>query len=224
MFISLEGPDCCGKGTQAKLLAERLDAKLFKFPDKNTPIGALIYDHLFNRFSAVSALQANAADDPAEQSDILARGLADPMMFQCMHIANRVEHAQDIMETRLAGQDVIADRYTASGIVYGGEDGLDREYIHKIQYWLPQPDLNLLLDIDISTVVSRMRDRGDTPDRYEKEETLKGIINGYRQLWDKMRTEEGDDKWVVIDGSKPKVEVAASIIEVVKKLHVRMSA
>jgi dTMP kinase len=221
MFIAIEGPDVCGKGTQTELLAQQLDAKRFKFPDKNTPIGALIYDHRFQRLAAVGAIEANAADDPSEQSQLMAQGLADPMMFQCMQMANRLEHAEEIADTLHNGQDVVADRYIASGIVYGGSDGLDSGYIHKIQNWLPQPDLNILLDIGLAVAVERMRERGDTNDRYENEDVLRDTIDRYRALWVEMAEKDGSERWVVVDGNRSKVEVQADVIVAVKAIIAR---
>ncbi len=220
MFIALEGADCCGKGTQAEILVNRLEAKLFKFPDKGTPIGQLIYDHLFNRWNAIGAIECNAADDPSDQSSLLAGNLLDAMVFQCLQLVNRLEHAVELRES--AGyRNTVADRYLASGIVYGGSDGLDPDYLHKIQKCLPQPDLNILLDIDVDVIDARMRERGDSKDRYENLEKLSDVVARYRKFWVEMRSYEGYDKWPIVDGSKGKVEVAADIIEHVKRIRAR---
>jgi len=209
MFISVEGPDCCGKGTQSKLLAERLGAKPFKFPDRNTPIGALIYSHLFEEWHA----------RPLDEKLSGKREEINALMFQCMQLANRLEHAHDISTTLLGGQDVVSDRYIASGIVYGGSDGLDPEYILRIQQYLPQPDLNILLDLDVSDIRTRMEGRGDTPDRYENLDKLADIIQRYRMLWKEMAIREGEGRWIMLDARKSMVETAANIIEVVKQWH-----
>lgn len=218
MFIAIEGADCCGKGVQSEFLADRLGAKLFRFPDRETPIGALINDHLFNRWSAVGPVECNACDAPSNQSRLLASNMLDPMVFQCLQTVNRMEHAPEIFSLTSRGKFVVADRYLASGIIYGGADGLDVEYIKKTQEWLPQPDVSILLDIDIEEVKKRMRERGDPPDRYEAdEENLKDVILRYRQLWSKMQLIEGKTRWPVVDSHGSKVEVAAEIIAVVKK-------
>ena len=217
MFIAFEGSDVCGKGTQTEFLARSLGAKTFKFPDKNTPIGSLIYDHLFERFSAVSSVEAHTSGDRPELSQLLAQGLADPMMVQCMHFANRLEHARDIQATLYSGQDVVADRYIASGVVYGGSDGLDSGYLLKVQEFLPQPDINILLDIDIDVAVERLRTRGDKPDRYENRGTLQEVIAGYRQFWEKMSALEGSDRWAIVDGNLQPIQVQAEVMVAVKR-------
>lgn len=209
-FTAIEGGDVCGKGTQVKFLADHLEAKKFKFPDKDTPIGKIIYEHLFRKWHVVS--RAGGADMTLEEVEHI-----DAQMFQCLQLANRLEHAQEIAETlHMRNQCVVADRYSASGIVYGANDGLDPVYWRKNQEWLPKPDLNILLDIDVETALGRMKSRGDTPDRYENEETISKIVARYRKHWVEMRAYEGDHRWIVIDGRPPEIEVAAEIASAVK--------
>jgi dTMP kinase len=212
IFVAIEGADCCGKGTQVKYLAERLEAKTFKFPDKNTPIGALIYDHLFKKWNVADRQQWREI-----QGDLKK---VDAMVFQCMQMANRLEHAQEIVETlHTLKQNVVSDRYTASGVVYGGHDGLDQEYVHEIQDYLPKPDLNILLDINVDEVIERMKNRGDTPDRYETPEITGNIITRYLQYWDSTSDLE-EHKWAVINANQPPIEVAAEVVAALKSFRV----
>lgn len=213
MFIAIEGADVCGKGTQAAYLTQSLSAKAFKFPDKDTPIGALIYEHLFEKWAAYKTTINGPAPKPHKDTNA--------MMFQCMQMANRMEHAQEIRTALYGGQDVVADRYTASGVVYGGSDGLDQEYIYSIQGDLPQPDLNILLDIDLEVAVERMRKRGDTPDRYENEKTLSGVIGRYRKFWVEMRAKESEYRWTIVNGNQPPIEVQAEVITAVKRHYAK---
>lgn len=220
-FVAIEGGDCCGKGIQVKYLADYLHtsgvpAKQFKFPDKNTPIGKIIYAHLFEEWAAYAP--------KVENLNFPVDGIVNALMFQCMQMANRLEHAQEIMETlHTLKQNVVADRYTASGVVYGGSDGLDTEYIRKIQEFLPEPQLNILLDIDVETAMERMKNRGDAPDRYENEATIHKVVDLYRKFWVEMRQREGDHRWVVVDGKLPSIEVAAEIAVVMKAYQARVA-
>ncbi|MHA1572985.1 MAG: dTMP kinase [Alphaproteobacteria bacterium] len=179
MFVALEGIDACGKATQAALLAHRLEAALFSFPDYSTPMGKLIASHLQNEWGATDIEH-------------------DPMVFQALQIANRMEHAQEIANHLAVGDCVVADRYTASGMVYGAADGLDLAYLEHIHTYLPEPDYYLLLDIDPQLSIERRPDRRD---RYELQAGLMGdVAKRYRKLW-------ADKGWTVIDGSRPVDEV-----------------
>jgi dTMP kinase len=210
MFIAIEGIDTCGKGTQTKLLADRLEAKRFKFPDGETPIGKYIYDHLFERW------YAGVVD---ENHDNINQMHLDAMVFQCMQLANRLEHAMKIAQTlHTLGKPVVADRYIASGLVYGGADGLDVDYLKKVHEWLPQPDLNILLEISPEVAIERMKVRGDKLDRYENIKFLEEVSKRYRQLWMGMKLSEGERKWVILDGSKGIPEVQADIVAAARTL------
>ena len=210
MFLAMEGIDCCGKTTHTKLLAQKLDARRFKFPDVETSIGKVIYGHLFRKWGT-----SKYAGDETDAH-------IDAIVFQALQLANRLEHAEETANVlHMSNQDVVADRYIASGVVYGASDGLDGEYIYKIQQYLPQPDINILLDIDVEVAKERMRLRGDTPDRYENEKTLKDIIDRYQIFWSKMRRCEGDDRWIIINANKSKTKVQADVIEAVKTFYTR---
>jgi dTMP kinase len=210
IFVAIEGADCSGKGTQTKYLAERLEAKTFKFPDKSTPIGKSIYDHLFQRWR-IDGQPLLIEDGKLDVQH------TEALMFQCMQMSNRLEHAQEIAETlHTLKKNVVSDRYSASGAVYGGYDGLDPHYINKIQDYLPKPDLNILLAIDAETAKERMKDRGDTPDRYERADIISRVVTLYSRHWSWMKLKEDEHQWVVINGNQPPIEVAADVVAAVK--------
>jgi dTMP kinase len=145
------------------------------------------------------------------------------MVFQSLQLSCRLEHAPAIKKALSAGKSVIADRYTASGIVYGGADGLDMHYLDDIQASLPQPTLQILLDIDPEDARRRMQDRGEKLDRYEaKEGFMAEVAKRYRLLFEnKARTAytEVTTFWSVIDARGSVVETAAKIIEEVKQVR-----
>jgi dTMP kinase len=211
MFIALEGIDACGKSTQIKLLSERLNAKMFRFPDDETPVGKLIRSHL-NR-------EWKCHHTPEE---LVPRGREatcnlNALVFQALHLANRLEKATEITQTmHTLGQDVVADRYLASAIVYGGADGLDVDYLVEVQQWLPQPDLNILLNIPPELSAERKPEKRD---RYESQAGLmEEVADRYCWLWAKM-TGAGNDNWVVVDGSQSVEKVHADIVEEVSRAN-----
>src|SRR5690606_7898683 len=95
-FIAFEGGEGSGKSTQARRLAERLDA-LATFEPGDTPMGA-----------AVRAILLDSLD-----LDITPRAEA------LLMAADRAQHVAEVIRPALeAGRTVITDRYTGSSIAY----------------------------------------------------------------------------------------------------------
>lgn len=205
MFIVIEGIDACGKTTQVGLLLEQLGANYLKFPDPESPTGKLIYSHLEEKWHA----RPLDAEWEGKGPEINA------LMFQCLHFANRLERAEQICNLRAQGEDIVTDRYLASAVAYGAADGLDMNYLIETQAFLPQPDLNILLNIDLKESQERRPDRRD---RYEKEAGfLERVVDSYRKLWSLMSEDKDDSyRWVVVDGNRSVVEVQADVITAVK--------
>lgn len=191
MIVALEGIDRSGKSTAALKLTEYLKAKLFKFPDKTSPTGELIYAHLQKKWSAEPAIfQAS------NENEQLKRNHLDALVFQSLQLANRMEAASEIMEAAAQG-NVVFDRYWASGYAYGRADGLDSDYLVKLHAWLPQPDLWILVDCD--SVASFARGPKER-DRYEEDAGyLNRVAENYRELW-KLKVAKHPLQWQFING------------------------
>lgn len=210
MFIALEGIDACGKSTQAELLSKKLDAKTFKFPDKNTPMGSLIYSHLRGEWRADSDSTLDSAFGGHEPEYVNA------MVFQALQLSNRMEHASSIECWVRQGKNVVCDRHWASGTVYGHADGIATHYLIGIHETLARPELNVLVDIPL--FVSKER-RPDRRDRYEEKDCfLERVINNYRDFWAEMQIAYGHPHWVVVDGTKPVEAVHEDIMSAVAHL------
>lgn len=208
-FVALEGIDASGKNTQARLLARRLEAELFSFPDYNTDSGVIIEGHLKQKWKAViwdGDLEQDWADSP---------GL-NAFVFQALQLMNRMEHATRLAEVLYKEQrPVVADRYTASGMVYGGMDGLDSAYLYNIHRFLPQPTLWVLIDIDPEQSVQRRPERRD---RYESNiEYMGRVAEGYRALWSQRAAIDGEQKWVRLDGRRPVGDIHKDILEALER-------
>lgn len=200
MFIALEGIDACGKTTQAQMLAERMGAMPYKFPDANTPIGKLIYAHLHREWRA--------------EPD--ADGMINAMVFQSLQIANRMEHAAAIAQAQRLGHHLVTDRWWASGVVYGGEDGLNSQHLIAMHEHLPKADLHLLLDVEARISAERRPERRD---RYEQRPGLmSALVKRYRQLWKLMaeRDVNGKHTWVIIDASTQPGQTHKAIMDAVR--------
>lgn len=192
MFICMEGPDGSGKTSQSKALAEWLGAEWRCFPDRRTPLGKLIDAHLKKEWTAVHTNGGSAALG----TDSLK---TDALMFQGLQLANRAEVLPDILATLRSGKSVVCDRYWGSGFAYGAADGIDKEYLVKIHRLLPEPALNILIDVDVDTAVARMAGRDVPKERYEgNREFMQTVATNYRELWARRKT---DPCWVVVDGT-----------------------
>lgn len=150
-LILIEGLDRSGKSTQAAILANALNAKLYKFPDRTTPIGKLINEYLVNP-------DFHLPDEAAH------------LLFS----ANRWELAQEIVTTLQLGTHVIMDRYIYSGIAYSlaKSASYDYQWLYAPDKNLPKPDLTMFLTIDLSELSKR---KGWGDERYEKEAFQKKV-------------------------------------------------
>lgn len=204
MFVVVEGIDAAGKATQSRLLADRMGADLYSFPDYGTTTGHLIKGHLTRMWSAqpVGTLEDQSPADVA---------MINALVFQALQLTNRMEHATAIFDAEEEGKHVVADRYWPSGWVYGQVDGLDPTWLLKIQERLPGADLHLLLDMDPKVSVKRRPLRRD---RYEEHMGFMSRAAAlYRRLW--AEQSEESDHWVVIDGGRTVDEVHSAIVAAV---------
>jgi dTMP kinase len=186
-LIAFEGLDQSGKQTQAELLRDAL------------------------REDGHKARLVSFPDYGTSIGEELARALqgerdygADVM--QLLYVANRYERKPDLMRWLDGGLILVCDRYIASSIAYGEAFGLDGAWLAEIQRYLPQPSLTIVLDIAPETAVSRKAlDR----DRYERDLSLQARV---RESYQAQAARGG---WVVLDGERPKAEIAADVLSVV---------
>lgn len=203
MFVCIEGIDGCGKSTHSAALTKTLKAKFFKFPNKETHTGKLIYAHLERKWGVTVKTEGREDLDTAEER----AKFSDSLVFQALQLTNRMEVAGDLVKAAGAG-NVVLDRYWPSGYAYGSADGIDSDYLIKIHEHLPQPDLFLLLDIDVGDSSQRRPERRD---RYEDDqELLKKVAHNYRILWANMQTQDAV-RWKTIDARGSSEQTAEQV-------------
>ena len=162
-LIVIEGCDRSGKTTQVKKLVDTLDkegkpAKMMRFPDRTTGIGAIINSYL---------TCSKELDDHAVH-----------LLFS----ANRWELEQEIMSTLKSGTHVIVDRYVYSGVAYSAaKPGLSLSWCKQPDIGLPRPDLVFFLDV--SEAVAIQRD-GFGGERYELTDFQRKVRENYTKLID----------------------------------------
>jgi dTMP kinase len=182
-IIAFEGLDQSGKQTQAELLRDRLKqdgrkARLVSFPDYATSIGEEI----------ARALQGEREYEP----DVM----------QLLYIANRYERKPDLQRWLEGGLILVCDRYTASSVAYGEALGVDPQWLHDLQRFLPGSALNIFLDIHPETAIQR---KAVDRDRYERDLALQIRV---RESYKRQAVEQN---WVVLDGERPKADIAADV-------------
>ncbi len=193
-LVALEGIDGCGKSTQARLLAERLDA-VATFEPGATPLGASLRSLLLDRDGSPVATRTEAL----------------------LMAADRAQHVADVIDPALAaGRWVVSDRFSASTFAYQGFGrGLDRDGLEALVGWATgglRPDLTILFDLPVEEAAAR-RGVSGTDDRMEAEglDFQRRVADGYRTL-----AAREPDRWVVVDASRPVPAVAAAVWDAVQ--------
>jgi dTMP kinase len=187
-IIVIEGTDKAGKTTQSRLLLEALKVSgkvcvILDFPDYTTPIGM-----------EIRAFLDGKRDYPSE---------AKHLLFS----ANRWEKKKEIESMVENGTLVIMNRYWQSNLAYGTANGMDANWLLKLDKGLPKEDLVIALLVNPS-ISSK---RAETQDIFEADSNLatkayKNYLKFAKQF-----------KWKVVDGSKTKEQVHQEIMKIVRK-------
>ena len=207
-LIVVEGIDGSGKTSHSKKLAAFLGAEWRRFPNRDTPSGKILGEHLLKKWQAAFRHDTATGDTLAFDHDL------DALVFQAIQIANRVEFAQDF-RTVLKKQHIVCDRYWPSGYAYGGADGLDKQYMVHVHEGLMQPQLVILFDVEVEEAFRRMGARDNGVERYEGNRGfLNTVANNYRELWD---LKKDDPTFVKINANGSVEETWAQLMKVVEE-------
>lgn len=196
MLIVLEGADSAGKTFHAERLAKRLNATLDSYPNYSTPVGQMIRQWLMGKWWV-----------DAKDTDVEPLASIEAHTFQALQVMNRLEHL-DALKVSMAKGDVVLSRYFMSGVVYGSDDGIPAAWLESIHSVFPQPDLHILLDIDVETSLSRRPERRDV---YEKQtDKMKRVVDLYRNIWNARQYRDAA-RWAIVNARGAKEETAAQI-------------
>lgn len=152
LLIAVEGIDGAGKTTLARALGEGfrragIPVTVSKEPTQG-PWGSI--------------LRASAADGRLTPEEELRYLLLD-----------REQHVQQLINPALHNDEVvILDRYYPSNVAYQGAAGLNVDDLLAKNAFAPVPDVVLVLDLDPSEGLRRIRARGDQPNHFETEDAL----------------------------------------------------
>lgn len=200
LFITFEGGEGSGKSYQARVLYRKLVKLalpvLLTHEPGGTPLG--------KKLRRVLKRDGGPKISP----------LAELLLFN----ASRAQLVADVLKPALAeGKIVICDRYTDSTTVYQSYGrGLDLTMVMAVNDAATgglKPDLVVLLDIAPEAGLTRKEVA--TNDRFERETLVfhRRVREGYLKL-----AEEEPERWLVIDASKRKEEIAEKIWQRVSNL------
>jgi dTMP kinase len=195
LFITFEGSEGCGKSTQAKRLAARLENAdvpcLLTREPGGTEIGETIRD----------LLQYAPHNLPMTPETEL-------LLFE----ASRSQLVREkIKPTLERGTCVIADRFFDSTIVYqGAARRLDPQFVERLNTFVVGdciPDITFVLDVDEETARARMQGPR-RPDRMEQQpaEFYQRVRTAYREL-----AERDSKRIVLIDGAESPDKIDSAI-------------
>ena len=193
-FLSMEGLDGSGKGTQLEKLRDTLDRYGFEVvmtrEPGGTPIGEKIREILLDRENA---------------------GMAD-VTEALLYAASRAQHVREkILPAVAEGKVVLCDRFLDSSVAYQGggrQLGIDEVLqINSLAVEGAMPDLTVFLDLDHRESLRR-RCSASEPDRLEMEaENFHARVeDGYHQL-----VARDPDRFVVVDAGGTRDGIAAEI-------------
>ena len=184
-FITVEGQDGAGKTTNIKCIRDLLTQKNIDVLLTREPGGTKLGEKLRH-------LMLNSHDIEIDNVTELL------LMF-----AARAQHLTETIKPALsAGTWVVCDRFTDATFAYqSGGRGLPTHYVETLQRLVQgdlQPDLTLLLDVDLAVGQARSHQREVERDRFESEQTAfkQRVRDAYLDL-----ARQHPDRIFVIDAS-----------------------
>lgn len=189
VLIAIEGIDGAGKTTQAYMLVERLRSIGLKAEYTMEPTYGRIGDILRLHVSRMRR--------------------REPIYEALLYAADRFEHVKFFIKPKLRnGCIVVSDRYLYSNIAYQGAAGVDEEWIRKLNFFAPKPDLTICIDIKPREGLKRKKGEKSVFEKLEYEEKV-------RKIYLKIAKSE---KFIIVDGVKDVKAVHEEIFRNVCKL------
>ncbi len=187
-FISFEGIEGAGKGTQVRLAREFLESQGHDVLVTREPGGTKLGEHLRDTLL------------DHDQGSVDAR--AEALLFA----ASRAQHVSHVIRPALEeGKVVLCDRYLDSSLAYQGTGrGLGEQDVLSLNVWATQglfPDLVMLLHLEPDQGLSRV---GEEQDRIESEDEAfhAKVADAFLRI-----AEDHPERFRVIDAGGPPDEV-----------------
>ncbi len=186
MFITIEGSDGSGKSTQFELLASYLEKQGYDLVTTREPGGTNIGEQVRECLHDVRNRLMTA------EAEVL------------LYSASRAQLVEEIIRPALAeNRIVLSDRYYDSTLAYQGHGRqLDLDSLVNITRFATgglRPDLTILLEVDITTGLSRRESGGVEMNRMDLQATAfyERVTKGYQTL-----VAADPERWLVIDANR----------------------
>jgi dTMP kinase len=193
-YIAFEGLEGCGKSTHVTRLAATLNGITTREPG-GTAIGASLRTAMLDTSNTMLSPRAEAL----------------------MMAADRAQHLEELVLPALnSGTHVVSDRSAYSSLAYQGYGRLlDIDELKRFNNWAiagKWPDLVVFIDVPLDTLLERLKKR--ELDRFERED--RAFFERIHAGFTAMATSD-PNRWLVVDGTPPKDELASTIATAVKQ-------
>ena len=218
-LIVIEGTDCSGKETQAKLLIEHLkergmQVEIFSFPNYDSPTGKIIGGPFLGKATICDGWFKEGAVE------------VEPKVAALYYAADRRYNLPKIEEKLNRGISLILDRYVYSNMAQKEKKIEDMNERMNMYAWLdilefkllelPKPDIALFLHMPSEFAKQLKQSRDEVPDQLESDEDyLKKAENAYIELasvykWKTIECVENDQIKTIEEIGK---EVLQAVLE-----------
>jgi dTMP kinase len=201
-FISFEGIEGAGKGTQVRLAQQLLEAQGHDVLVTREPGGTKLGEHL--------------RDTLLEHGQAAVDARAETLLFA----ASRAQHVSHVIRPALEeGKVVLCDRYLDSSLAYQGTGrGLGEQDVLSLNVWATQglfPDLVILLHLEPDQGLSRIEGEQD---RIESEDEAfhAKVADAFLKI-----AEDHPERFRVIDAGGPPDEVHARVRQELERFFSR---
>jgi dTMP kinase len=201
-FITFEGIEGAGKGTQVRLAKEFLESQG--------------HEVLVTREPGGTTLGENLRDTLLEHGQGKVDARAEALLFA----ASRAQHVSHVIRPALEeGKVILCDRYLDSSLAYQGTGrGLGEQDVLSLNVWATQglfPDLVILLHLEPDQGLSRI---GGDQDRIESEDVAfhAKVADAFLKI-----AEDHPERFRVIDAGGPPDQVHARVREELERFFAR---
>ena len=187
-FIVLEGIDGVGKTTQAKMLLKEMPRSIYIHDISTNDTG--IFGTCLNEILKLEPLS--------------------PITEQLLIAASRCRNIEKILKPLRNGQNIIADRFVWSSLVYSNRSLEHEPEMIKIVWSLHnlirqnlEPTITIILDLSPKEILERLKSRTEPLDKYENVKLNK--LQYRRRLYNSLAMSHQDVFRISAKGSKEDV-------------------